>query len=199
MEVMCRRLCCYGRHPPSQTYDLCDPVYLIDTGADGALQIRESPKDGTAVLDDEFIGFAAEPAIGTLAASRAGATMNFTGRDGAGATENVMRTFITPYRGQLFHTLNFYTADTGATQDTIDGDDLGGVFVLCSAAAGDWGLSGADAATVADEVACRIVAVLDANGIPRNADFAAVTAGTLATQIIFEIANLHTLDQISGG
>lgn len=186
---------------PSQTFDAWDPVELVSN------QLTECDKDGSEILDSEFIGFAAGPATGNLAGSRTVAAGSFTVQPGAdggggGAVENALRGFITPYRGQLFATNNFFADATGAAQDGdgVGGSDIGGLYQIASAAGGNWGLVDA-AGTPATDVCARIVRILNTRGEDFNADTADTpTTGSPTTgpTIVFEIANLDLLDQIGG-
>lgn len=183
---------------PSQTFGAFDPVMLSSN------QLIATPKDGTIAFVAELLGFAATPAKGILAGSRTAGTgaleiasPKFFGD--VGATENAVREFIRPTQGQLWATNNFWTAAAGTTQDVVGGGDLGGVFQISSAAAGQWGLVDA-AATVATDVAARIVHIIDTDGNYFNADTADTTCtGDLTgPTIVFEIANIDNLTQVTG-
>ncbi len=182
----------YAPLAATQTYDHGDPVFLV------ANKLTETTKDASVVLNAELIGFAAEPAEGYLAASRSTNMTIVNPAEGGGTAQESMRKYYKLVPGQLFHTVNFWTAITGTTQDTIAGGDLGTVFQIASAVAGNWGLVDA-AATVTSDVAARVIQVLDAAGRPFTGATGETTAGTLATQIIFEIANIHELTQVMGG
>ena len=145
------------------------------------------------------------PATGSLAGSRTAGTGTLEqaapGNFGdVGASENTVREYIRLTQGQLWATYNFWTAVSGTTQDTIAGTDLGTVYQIASAVAGDWGLVDT-AATVATHVAARVVHIIGTDGNPFNADTAETTATGDASGplIVFEIANTHELTQVSGG
>lgn len=182
---------------PTQTYDHWDPVQISSN------QLITSPKDGSIILDDEFVGFAADDATGIIAASRSAAMVVQQGHGGTGgsAAENAIRSYIVPTPDQLWATNNFWTTAAGTTQDVVGGGDLQGVFQISSAAAGEWGLVDASA-TIADHVAARIINIVDERGVPftaDTADTACTGSPTTGPTIVFSIANIHALDQISGG
>lgn len=189
----------------SQTFEIFDPVRLVSN------QLATAPKDGSVVLDDEFIGFAATGARGILANSRTSGTgaleiasPKFFGDVGAAA--NTIREYIRPTQGLLMATQNYWTSAAGTAYASVGGTDLGAIHPIASAAAGQWGLC--DIAMTAGavvpndvEVGARIVHVIDTDGN----FFTAATADTLTTgtldgpTIVFEIVNLQVLDQVSGG
>tara|TARA_R110002020_G_scaffold68553_10_gene179370 strand:- start:2387 stop:3010 length:624 start_codon:yes stop_codon:yes gene_type:complete len=184
---------------PSQSFDSYDPVYLL------ANQLTVTPKDGSVALVAELVGFAATPATGSLAGSRTAGTGTLEqaspGNFGdVGATENVVREYIRPTQGQLMATHNFWTNAAGTAQDVIGGADLGVLYQITSAAAGDWGLVDA-AATVATQVSARVVQIIGTDGNPFNADTTdtTCTGDTSGPLVVFEIANLHELTQVTGG
>ncbi|KKL75019.1 hypothetical protein LCGC14_2059100 [marine sediment metagenome] len=184
----------YAPLAPSQTYVIGDPVYIATD------QLTISIKDETAILVNELVGFAAEPASGMLAGSRNTSMTIVNPAEGGGAVENSMRKFYRLQQGQLWVTNNFWDAVTGLTQDTVAGTDLYNHWQLSSGAtqAEEWGLVDVDA-TAGTDVQARIVMILDASGRPFTADTAETTAGTTATQIVFEIANISELGQVGIG
>jgi len=185
----------------TQTYDNADPVQIATN------LLVECDRDGAVVLDSEFIGFAFGSALGQTAGSRATATSGgsfdtATALGGpfgdVGATANVERTFVIPNRQTVMWTENYFADSTGAAQTTISDADLYDSRQICSAVAGDWGLS-ATAATAADHVSAMIVRIVDGLGNPFNANTAATTAGPgTGVRIYFIINNIELLDQISG-
>ena len=138
----------------TQTYDQCDPVYLV------ANALTEADQDGSEVLVAECIGMAAEPALGTTAASRA---TNVA--DGFGAVTNSNRTYWHVHaNGIQYRTRNFYGTGAAAagTLAVPDAANIGVSYQVACSTAGQWGLE-ETAVTPGTEVLGNVIEVLDAN------------------------------------
>ena len=175
------------------TFDVGDPVQLATD------QLSDCPDDQTELLVGECIGFACEPAEGITAASR---TTNAA--DGFGVVENQMRSFwVFNAPGLQLRTRNFILAGDVFTQVEKDGTEIGSLFTIKGQTGTNvWGVeeeiptyaAGAgEAGTVAigDDLAVRVVAILDDNMNPINAD-ATQTAGD--GWIVFQPVGLSQIE-----
>jgi hypothetical protein len=157
------------------TWDVGDPVRLATN------QLSDCPDDQTEILVGEVIGFACEPAEGIHANSRV-----TRAADGFGVVENQMRSYW-PFNapGLLLRTRNFVLAADFFTQVEKDGTEIGDDFNFKGQTGTNvWGVeeeaptyaTSAGTVIVTDSAAVRVVAILDNNMNPIDAD-ATQTAG----------------------
>ena len=148
------------------TFDVGDPVRLATN------QLSDLDDDTSEVLIAELIGFACEPAEGTTAGSRATAAA-----DGFGVVENQMRTYW-PYDapGLLLRTRNFWS-DAAAADVGKEGTEIGDIIgMVAETGTNVWGFE-ETAPTAATDVVFQIVAILDEDMNPIDAD-ATIALGT---------------------
>ena len=152
------------------TWDVGDPVQIITN------QLSDCIDNLGEIVITAIIGFACEPAEGIHAGSRV-----TRAADGFGVVENQMRSYW-PFDapGLLLRTRNFYD-DGAATNAEKEGTEIGDIFgMIGQNGTNVWGLEEA-APGAGTDAEFQVVAILDADMNPVDADSLEATHGLDST------------------
>lgn len=161
-EYAYRMWACCG---DAATWDAFDPVQVVTN------QLEDCVDNLGEIVESAIIGFACEPAEGMHAGSRITRVA-----DGFGAVENQERSYW-PFDapGLLLRTRHFWSAGT-VTPVAKEGTEIGDLCMMIGEAGTNrWGIE--EAAAGANDAEFQIVAILDDDMNPINAD-ATVALGT---------------------